>query len=225
MKTRIFNKFMNEISKTKKDRALLNLYNFCQEYAAEALQQILDDNELLASIAEKSTIHSNNFSKIVLASENGWKLRLHIWEDVDYVQEHEPHNHRWDFYSYILCGNIINEIVEEVNDNGTFLKCAAHETKIGQTRVYDKIGIKSLKVVSEDEIEKDECYRMKSDVIHIAKIQKNTFTATLFLTSPAKEDVSIVYMPDLKEPPSDKVLNPFTVQMLKNKIGNVLANL
>ena len=225
MKTTKFSCFLKAVSKIEKNRVLLPLFTFCQESISEALQELLGDEELLLSIAEKSTIHSNNFSKIVLGSENGWKLRLHIWEDVDYVQEHEPHNHRWDFYSYIICGTMINEIVEEDGKSGKFLKCAAHETKIGQTRVYDKLGVKSLKVVSEDEMERDECYRMKSEVIHIAKIPRNTFTATLFLTGPAKEDVSIVYMPDGKEPPSDKVLTPFTVQMLKNKIGNVLIHI
>lgn len=191
-----------------------------------ALTILLNDEKELEEICKKSTIHSNQFLKIVLASDAGYKLRLHIWQVKEENQYHEPHNHRWDFKSYILTGRIINQIIIEENTlNNTFLKCKAEGMNIGNNRGYQieyKTGIKKIK---EERYKKGNMYEMEADTIHIAKIPKNTFTSTLFITSPAKKDFSEVYMPDLKLPPSEKILKPVDVNTLKINIKKIIGEI
>jgi len=178
--------------------------------------------EELETISKRSTIHSNDFKKIVLSTHNGYKLRLHIWNKKNVNQYHEPHNHRWDFKSYVLTGTMVNRIVGEVCTNKTFLKCKSLPMVVGQNRTYEidkEIGIMT-KV--DQIIKKGEVYTMEADTIHIAKIPKNTLTATLFVTSPAEKEFSDLYMPDLKLPPSELCLEPFTSESLKQTITDLI---
>lgn len=217
-----FNSFFQQISSNNQN--LLQNFVINSDFPS-ILTRILKDKNSLIEIANNSTIHSNKFSKIVLAKNNGWKLRLHIWPVVNYEQVHEPHNHRWDFDSYILSGTMINQIVVENNSNNTYLKCLAHETKINSNRQYDVLNKVGINIVKEEIYNIGETYHMKHEKIHIAKIPQNILTSTLFLTHPAKTKESIVYMPNCELPPSKNVLNSLKIEELESKIQIVLNNL
>lgn len=71
-------------------------------------------NDELRIIASRSIYHPNKFYKIVLKkTDNGCMTRLHIWKnntsslsDVFYKQF--PHNHSWDFKSFVLHGELVD---------------------------------------------------------------------------------------------------------------------
>ena len=180
----------------------------------------------LEKIKKNSIIHSNEFLKIVLATYDGYKLRLHIWPVKRENQYHEPHNHRWDFKSYILSGIMVNQImIEENNPNKNFLKCKAQGMSIEKNRNYEIEYKTSVKKIKEDIYTKKDMYSMEADTIHIAKIPKNTFTSTLFITSPARKDFSEVYMPNCKMPPNKKVLKSLDIETLKKNIKKIIGEI
>jgi hypothetical protein len=200
------------------------LTDYVKNHFKDDLNTILNDEDALSEICNRSTVHSNGFLKIVLKSYNGQKLRLHIWKDSPLLQEHEPHSHRWDFVSYILKGVMINEIVEESNDeNKTFLKCKAHGMIVGSKRDYDIISKSSLRLNKKEIFKQGEVYTLSGDKIHIAKISPHTLTATLFVTSEPLYETSFVYMPDLTSPPSGLVLESLSIEELKKQITNVIS--
>lgn len=89
------------------------------EYIIDIINEILTNNSLLEKVTQASYKNATGFLKIVLiANENKeWKIRLHVWNKNE--KEH-PHNHKWDFYSKILSGYLIQDIYEESdNENAT----------------------------------------------------------------------------------------------------------
>jgi len=217
-----FDLFVNNYQNSNDDIEVLRDYVNSNRFQTDLKSLSVEE---LETIAKRSTIHSNDFKKIVLSTHNGYKLRLHIWNEKPNNQYHEPHDHRWDFKSYVLTGTMVNRIVEESNSKRTFLKYKSLPMVVGQKRTYevsDPIGIKGL----EDQIiTEGEMYEMGADCIHIAKIPKNTSTSTLFVTSPAKKEFSNLYMPDLKNAPTEHRLPAFSVTELKETISNLLLKL
>jgi hypothetical protein len=78
------------------------------------LGALLADTTALASwlasldpveVAERSYWHHNGFAKLVLHAEPDFRVRLHVWPaGPDRLGEVNPHGHRWDFASSVLCG-------------------------------------------------------------------------------------------------------------------------
>jgi len=88
--------------------------------AARLLVEILDDQELLDTVARHSYAHSNGFDKVTLISNQApeFKLRLHAWwpKGSSELKQEFIHNHRWRFTSSTLCGAAHVEIFEEDSD-------------------------------------------------------------------------------------------------------------
>ena len=78
------------------------------------LLTILESDDVLSLVAERSYYHSNGFKKIVLfqGGKDKGEIRLHEWEPSDGSQA-DRHNHPWDFLSLVLQGILENEIFHE----------------------------------------------------------------------------------------------------------------
>jgi len=71
----------------------------------------------LENILERSYLHQNGFSKIVLYKSMDCQIRLHIWDGY-HKEEENIHNHRFHFNSSILRGQYREEIYELDSFNG-----------------------------------------------------------------------------------------------------------
>lgn len=63
----------------------------------------------------RARLHDNGFLKLVLVDEDEWanpelagfKLVLHVWDDLTETGLYENvHNHRWPFWSVLVCGQL-----------------------------------------------------------------------------------------------------------------------
>lgn len=62
--------------------------------------------EHAAAVAARSYWHHNGFAKLVLHAESNFRIRLHIWPAGEHrLGETNPHGHRWNFASEVLCGD------------------------------------------------------------------------------------------------------------------------
>ncbi len=86
-----------------------------RNFLNKTIDQIAQNNELLESITEKSYRNVTGFLKIVLAEggKNSWKLRLHVWQEQE--EKEFPHNHKWDFYSKIISGYLLQETYKKAD--------------------------------------------------------------------------------------------------------------
>ncbi|MCC8399086.1 MAG: hypothetical protein LN563_00630 [Rickettsia endosymbiont of Platyusa sonomae] len=79
------------------------------------IKEILSNNDLLKTVAERSYEHVNHFDKIVLVDNNdpnSFRLTLHSWncnygKEIEY--EELIHNHRFSFWSHIYRGTLLSE--------------------------------------------------------------------------------------------------------------------
>lgn len=107
----------------KSEVALTNLA-FMKDIANRKLPkqiilEILNNNNLLESIASRSYRHVNHFYKIVLVDNlnpTGYRLTLHLWEgnyNQELLEQELIHNHRFSLWSHILLGNMASEVFRE----------------------------------------------------------------------------------------------------------------
>ena len=76
---------------------------------ADLVKRTICDPALLGQVAQSSYAHANGFDKLVMAQgrDNRWKLRAHVWPaETDGEPLENVHNHRWDFASYSIAGEL-----------------------------------------------------------------------------------------------------------------------
>jgi hypothetical protein len=153
----------------------------------EYLEQIRTNKEDTA----QSYTHDNGFDKITLFQDarTQMKLRLHIWFPMPEVGKKRPrqnvHNHRWDFSSAVLCGDIEHicyriaapdEAGEEVNHYRYIAR--------GSKSYYgvEPLGRVSVVETSRHRLSKGDVYSVRNDVLHRIDIPSNLAVATLVIT-------------------------------------------
>ena len=84
-------------------------------FLISVIDEILKSDEIITRITQTSYKNITGFLKIVLVSSDkeSWKLRLHIWQE-DGIED--LHNHKWDFYSKIIQGTIIQDTYTIANN-------------------------------------------------------------------------------------------------------------
>lgn len=75
-------------------------------------------------VAARSYWHPNGFAKLVVHAEPDFRVRLHLWPaGAGRLGEANPHGHRWDFASSVLCGaGVRSTTYEESPDGSTYVR-------------------------------------------------------------------------------------------------------
>ena len=145
-------------------------------------------------IANRSYVHPNGFVKITLQSlSSGATTRLHVWNTEGFVQN--PHNHGWNFTSYILQGQLTDtHYTIDEGENGSNhreyimdLSRKDHSIHVVHTRdVY-------LQIVGTYERKSGTNYTLDSEVIHTSYPAPGT--VTFVQQQPHCKDHNRVFMP------------------------------
>lgn len=81
------------------------------------LRFIRENPDLLMALAGRSYRHSNGFTKVKLVAGDRFSVRLHLWPASTGVRgDSNPHGHRWEFASWIVCGDGMTERTYERTD-------------------------------------------------------------------------------------------------------------
>ncbi len=134
-----------------------------------------------------SYTHDNGFDKIVLSQipESKIKLRLHIWYPVLGGYKRTPqniHNHRWDFSSAILLGEVSN-VQFDFADEGEVYQHYRYFAR-GSKEHYDlrHIGVARLRELRMDKKVAGQVYSTSGEKLHRVDIPDGLHAATLVLT-------------------------------------------
>jgi hypothetical protein len=85
-------------------RALVDVFADDRRARGGWLRTIRD--ERADDVARRSYWHPNGFAKLVLQAGRGYKVRMHVWPPGNQrLGETNPHAHRWNFASTVLCGD------------------------------------------------------------------------------------------------------------------------
>lgn len=149
------------------------------------LQTILDEMKT-GGQQYTSYFHPNEFVKVILSKGGKDKpeLRLHIWEQSRWNEENTRiHNHAWDFWSFILLGEIENITFDRAEGN-TYYEYKFQPVSLSDKKYgFHPVGQSNLSVSSRHTMQRNSIYFMRSDVIHTIR-PKTPVVATLILQSP-----------------------------------------
>jgi hypothetical protein len=82
------------------------------------LKSILVNHELMVKNASLSESHRLGFDKIIIISNNSYRVHLHIWWENSKVKD-GIHNHKFNFVSKILKGCLTDNLYERADDSNS----------------------------------------------------------------------------------------------------------
>lgn len=165
------------------------------------LEQIIDDDDQLAEIADRSYYHANNFLKLVLMAgdTNPWKLRLHVWHpqpDVTEEATEDVHSHRWDFTTTLLAGEYCARefrAVEGEGDADDYQHLKYLPVGADQSFTLEHQGSARLLNVFEAVLPAGTVYHIDHSVLHSISRSGGGGAASLVLQRPAVTEFTNVY--------------------------------
>jgi hypothetical protein len=152
------------------------------------LVSLLDNPARLAEVEERSKIHPHGFAKIVLYLDEQFSIRLHIWKRRDglWVDEAQPHGHRWEFASWIVAGTLREVVLstESRDEPGDRYGCYDYVRDESGAPRLKKIGDTVLYRTSEVDRVADTVYGQTRATLHTATPVSDGLVASLVLQGP-----------------------------------------
>lgn len=157
----------------------------------EIVNDILNTQSLFDQVVRDSYVHNNGFHKIVLhKSAKGHKVRLHVFDVKTLCIEEGVHNHRWEFASTVISGNLEQDILVD-SDGADELHHEyvydANEMQGGKASTR-YVGTQRLRVVESLVYKAGTTYHMDTETLHriVRADAGESLTMTLVITSPAR---------------------------------------
>ena len=151
---------------------------------SDLIKDILQDDLLCKQIASRSYFHYNGFDKIIIHESVMCKLRLHIWWASNVEYKENIHDHRWNFASWIVKGEYINEIYREDKDWGELYREYYYKPKKEkQNYALEFVGLTQLRKESIEKLEEGKISLCNIGNLHKVTPLMGINTVTLFLQS------------------------------------------
>lgn len=141
------------------------------------LRSICDDRA--SDVARRSYWHPNGFAKLVLQAGKDYKVRLHVWPAGDHrLGESNPHGHRWNFTSTVLCGDGLHDIHYREADSGvTYERYQYAGGNVAGALTH--VGTITLAKSGDRTIRAGDRYELDTSVVHTVQPLGNALVATL----------------------------------------------
>lgn len=152
-----------------------------------------DDPARCADVARRSYWHFNGFAKLVLTVNPDHKVRLHVWPPGDDRRgESNPHGHRWNFASTVLCGDGLQDTHYVESDSGDpFVR---YRYVGGNTAgALTHVGDVRLTQCDKRVICVGERYTVDTSVVHTVAPLGSSLIATLVVQGPPRQATAVVY--------------------------------
>lgn len=195
------------------------------------LNEILNSDYFLESIASKSYRHSNKFDKIVLAESqiSGFRVTLHLWQPPytsDELAEDRIHSHRFNFLSRILFGSleVVNHSISNQLNGKEYFEYHYYpkgNSNNSQLIYFSKTLLKADNNVTHS---KGELYYETTDKIHKVILPSDNSICTLVLRWKQVSEFTRVFNSNSLESEKDYSPISFTVSELKEKIKFIIDN-
>jgi hypothetical protein len=230
----IFNKIDNlkHSHSFSKDAANI-LETFSIDEIGAFLKDILDNEELLVKIAQKSYYHPNGFYKILLNLDPENSLRLHVWDSERYTSNIENvHNHCFDFASRILVGSLHSLYFREVDhEDDADRKGLYHSTFEASSRFnparIKPVGRSHMKIERTVIYKTGETYAQQKDIIHQVPQLKERVATLLIGGNRTPNSHSDIYSlkPIVTDENGEKQYKSVMVDELKEILSSVILDI
>jgi hypothetical protein len=151
------------------------------------------DAERALDVARQSYWHPNGFAKLVLLSGPGYKVRLHVWPAGTHrLGESNPHGHRWNFASTVLCGDGLRDVHYAEAETGVVYERYQYA---GGNAVGALTHVRTVHLVEKDTHVRGprDRYALDTSVVHTVQPLGTALIATLVVQGAALLDSTPVY--------------------------------
>jgi len=188
------------------------------EILRTSLRLLTDDIDALTAVANRSYTHPNGFTKIVLHLGGGYGVRLHVWyaEPPDYGADTNPHGHRWEFASWIVVGELREEIFVEA-DTGTRHNRFDYSRRNGRADLH-RTGTAALQRVGEIARPAGTVYGRARDKVHTVSPTGRGLVVSLVLQGPTAFEPTLVYQPQERPAHEETRLTPDRLQVVLHDV-------
>jgi hypothetical protein len=199
--------------------ALDALRRVAEPSAFEALlDQLIQDEDGLAQVAQMSYHHVLGFDKIVLMSAlPSCRLRLHIWWPSGQRGVEHPHNHRYSSHSVVVAGRLRMHMYE-LGDIGQLV---THYQEGGVSEdgrwSFVRMGTAHLRTKMVTDIYAGKDYSMSADVVHRITPPRE-LTVTLFLEMNRVRSSSAVFVRPEDSVPKSQLQQSFSISQLRDRL-------
>ena len=171
-------------------------------YRADIVQRLLREIRQVpdwsAALGRNAYWHSNGFVKIKIIETPGFCVRLHIWPPGEHrLGEVDPHDHRWEFASWVAIGAGIQErrfeVVADDDSRGMPYARYAYGRKDGVSHLRPEGGTSRLLETSVLHRKPGHVYSCPPDVLHTVAPVGDGLVATVVLQGPLLEKPTVVY--------------------------------
>jgi hypothetical protein len=152
-----------------------------------------DDPERCAEVARRSYWHFNGFAKLVLEVNPGHKVRLHVWPaGRGRLGESNPHGHRWNFVSMVLCGEGLHDTHYVESASGVPF---GRYQYVGGNAAGALTHVGNVHLTERDKrtVCRHERYAVDTSVVHTVQPLGESLLATLVVQSPPRLASAVVY--------------------------------
>lgn len=194
------------------------------ENVVSLLEQILDDDEVVAEIAGRSYRHVNHFDKIVLVDSEhdaDYRLTLHLWNPPYTEQELNEeliHDHRFSFWSTVLAGTLRSESFSHRRDGVLYRQYQYVPERRTSTNFYEFVGEATLRSSGITEKQAGSAYYLSYETIHRVELPRDETTCTLVLRGPRERRHSNIFNTAYPDTDVRTINRPFSPGELAAKL-------
>lgn len=188
--TKIQNGVVNSAHLQNLQRIILDLK---ESAVVDLVNELIDNNETLSSLPARYS-HTNGFDKFKLIETSEFVLRLHIWwGERDYEEIEHVHDHKWNFASRVLFGNLKSQqfVVSDSGDRYMLYDYYSAGKQNEEARLIPS-GERTLELVYESELHAGSTYSISAKILHRV-LQPSMPTATLMLHGKPVQKSASVY--------------------------------
>lgn len=172
-------------------RTLVDVFADDRQALGGWLRTIRD--ERAEDVARRSYWHPNGFAKLVLQARQGYKVRLHVWPAGDgRLGETNPHGHRWNFASTILCGDGLQDTHYAESDSGMAYERYKYAGGNAAGALTHEATV-HLAVCGDRTIHKGDRYDLDRTVVHTVRPLGSALIATLVVQGAPLHASALVY--------------------------------
>lgn len=168
------------------------------------LQDIFDPG--LRRWYPRARLHDNGFLKVVVVDQHEWsnsqfagcKLVMHIWDNTTETGRYENvHNHRWPFWSMLLCGQLVWEHYSISQSNSSLATHFEYEYESPEReKVYRLVPKQpaALDLRMRATVTSGTCLTMTDSELHRVQRSGDATAATLILQGRKSKPTTNVYV-------------------------------
>ena len=172
--------------------------------------------ELALHAAGRSYWHPNGFAKIVLEAGPNHKVRLHVWPAGEHrLGESNPHGHRWDFASTVLCGAGLTDT--HYVESGMGSRYIRHAYMSG---TLSPVGDVLLEEGESHDVHTRDIYTIDTKIVHTVRPLGTALVATLVVQGKPRLESAPVYC--LPGTPVDEPVKPISADEVRDLVHQVL---